>query len=147
MTSVHAELKLLLAQDTKGNGVYLHVYGPASKYGLSVYRNGRVEAFSYDCWLLACACPVPVGFRWQEKAKPVLAGVRQSAVDMLIGGIMNNSFRHALEGLVTYYMWQASNGAQLLPSRGELAKVYTDELFAVYVNTPTKAVAKRYGLI
>lgn len=147
MTSVHAELKLLLAQDTKGKGVYLHVYGPSSRYGLSVYQNGRVVAFSYDCWLLACASPVPVGFRWQEKAKPVLAGVRQNAVDILVGGILNNNLSLTVEGLVTYYMWQASNGALPLPNLNELAKVYTDELFAVYINTPTKAVAKRYGLL
>lgn len=147
MTSVHAELKLLLAQDTKENGVYLHIYGPESRYGLSVCQNGRVSAFSYDCWLLACARPVPVGFRWKEKAKPVLTIIRQNAVDMLIAGIMTNSLRYTVEGLVTYYMWQASNGAKLLPSQDELAKVYTDELFAVYIDTPTQQTALRYGVL
>lgn len=147
MTSVHAELKLLLAQDTKGSGVYLHVYGPAGCFGLSVYKNERVIAFSYDCWLLACAQPVPVGFRWKEKANPVLEDVRQDAVDNIIDGILNNSMPRTVEGLVTYYMWQASNGAKPLPNLSELAKVYTDELFVVYLNAPTKTVAERYGLL
>lgn len=147
MTSVHAELKLLLAQDTKGTGVYLHIYGPESRYGLSVYRRGQVIAFSYDCWLLACARPVPVGFRWKEKAKPVLAGVRQDAVDIIVGGILSNNLLHTVEGLVTYYMWQASNGAAPLPNLNEIAKVYTDELFAVYIDAPTKQTALRYGIL
>lgn len=147
MTSVHAELKLLLAEDTKGKGVYLHVYGPDSHYGLSVYRNGRIAAFSSDCWLLACVRPVPVSCRWREKPRSVLPGVRQNAVDILIGGILSNNLVHTVEGLVTYYMWQATNGAKLLPNQDELAKVYTDELFAVYIDTPTKPVAQHYGLI
>jgi hypothetical protein len=138
------EFSLLLvgSRVRKENAVYLQTEDNGNRLSLHVWRwdLGHTHIIYWpQCWLLPYIRVVPVP-RWPPARDQ--CGLVDVAFRRVIAGLEYQRLDEVIEGMITFYTWQVSQGAEPLANRNELCKVYTDQPYAVYLQHPCVPLPK-----